>query len=83
MGVLAYRVLCGVAPFKGDTPIAIGFSQLHDEPAPLRVHRPEIPPSLEAAVLKALAKKPQDRYGDAKTFGEALSPEGLTRVGRV
>jgi eukaryotic-like serine/threonine-protein kinase len=72
LGVLAYFVLTGKPPFQGDTPIAVGFAQVHDTPAPLRPVRSEIPAELERVVLKAMSKNPQDRYADAAALREAI-----------
>ncbi len=73
LGATAYYTLCGRAPFVGDTPIAIGFAQVHEPPRPPRELRPEIPAALEAAVLKALAKTPSERFSDAATFAAAIA----------
>jgi serine/threonine-protein kinase len=72
LGAIAYYVLAGRPPFIGDTPIAVGFAQVNDTPAPLRELRPEVPQKLEATILRALAKEPLSRYRDAAEWKEAL-----------
>jgi serine/threonine-protein kinase len=72
LGVLSYFVLTGRAPFQADTPIAVGFCQVHEQPGPLRPLRPEIPAPIEKVVLRALAKNPQERFTDAAAFRKAL-----------
>jgi predicted Ser/Thr protein kinase len=72
LGVLSYFVLAGRPPFQGDTPIAVGFSQVHDPPPPLRPLRPEVPLALEKVVMRALSKTPQERFADAEAFRTAL-----------
>jgi serine/threonine-protein kinase len=72
LGAVAYYTLTGRAPFTGDTPIAIGFAQVHEAPRPVRQLRPEVPAALEGIVLRALAKDPLDRYPDAGAWKDAL-----------
>jgi serine/threonine-protein kinase len=72
LGAVAYYTLTGRPPFTGDTPIAVGFAQVHETPRPLRALRPEVPAALEAVVLRALAKDPEARYPDASAWKEAL-----------
>jgi serine/threonine-protein kinase len=72
LGAVAYYTLCGRPPFLGDTPIAVGFAQVHEAPRPLRELRPEIPAKLEEVVLRALAKEPAGRYRDANEWHDAL-----------
>ena len=59
-------------PFTGDTPIAVGFAQVHEAPRPPRELRPEVPIKLEEVILRALAKDPIARYADASAWKEAL-----------
>jgi serine/threonine-protein kinase len=72
LGATAYYVLTGRPPFSGDTPIAIGFAQVHEQPQPLREIRPEIPVALEQAIMRALEKDPLKRHADAAAFGQAV-----------
>jgi serine/threonine-protein kinase len=72
LGALAYHVFCGRPPFRGDTPIAVGFAQLTEPPRPPRELRPEIPEGVERAILRALAKDPAARFADAAAFRKAL-----------
>ena len=72
LGALAYHVFCGRPPFRGESPIAVGFAQLTEQPPPPRELRPEIPESAERAILRALAKEPAARFADAAAFRKAL-----------
>jgi len=72
LGAVAYYALTGRPPFTGDTPIAVGFAQVHEPPRPPRELRPEIPVKLEEVILRALAKDPIARYTDAGAWKEAL-----------
>jgi serine/threonine protein kinase len=72
LGVVLYEVLTGRTPFRG----ALGqvFSAvLHEVPAPPSQLRPDLDPELEAACLKAMSKRPEDRFASMSEFAEALS----------
>ena len=72
LGVLAYTLLCGQPPFRGDTPIAVGFQHCAEPPRPLRELKPDLPQALDAAVLKCLEKDPADRFDSVADFKKAL-----------
>jgi serine/threonine protein kinase len=61
LGVVLYRMLTGVVPFRAATPEAVRAMHLHTAPTPLRVLRPEVPFVVEAKVLQALQKDPKWR----------------------
>jgi serine/threonine protein kinase len=73
LGIIAYEMLGGKVPFTSETtPLAVIHKHIH-EPAPdLRALRPALPGAAEAAVMKALAKKPQDRFATAGEFVRAI-----------
>jgi serine/threonine-protein kinase len=73
LGALAYHLYTGRPPFSGDNAIAVGFAHLTEEPVPPRTLRPEIPESVERAILAALAKEPSQRPPGASTFAELMS----------
>ena len=68
LGAMAYHVVCGRPPFVGESPIAVGFGHLNETPRPPRELRPEVPPALESAILRALSKDPKDRFADAAEY---------------
>ena len=70
LGALSYHLLCGRPPYSGDNAIAIGFAHLSETPMPPSQLRKDIPPSLDAAGLAALAKNPDDRPASARAFLE-------------
>ncbi|AZM89480.1 MULTISPECIES: serine/threonine-protein kinase [Streptomyces] len=74
LGVLLYELLSGGVPFAGTTALGVLHRHLYEPPAPVRPLRPEIPPELEAVLLRLLAKDPQDRPGSAQEVYEALVP---------
>lgn len=72
LGIVLYEMLTGYTPFDADTPLAILMKHLNDPlPLPTQVD-PALPPSLEAIVLKALAKDPDDRFQNAEEMSKAL-----------
>jgi serine/threonine-protein kinase len=68
LGALAYHLVTGRPPFAGDNAIAIGFAHLSETPDAPRVLRKDCPASLDATIMAALAKNPDDRPASAKAF---------------
>ncbi|HWR55790.1 MAG TPA: Stk1 family PASTA domain-containing Ser/Thr kinase [Negativicutes bacterium] len=62
LGVVLYEMLTGDVPFSGESPIAIALKHLQEEIVPPAQLNPDIPPMLEAVILKAVAKEPAKRY---------------------
>jgi eukaryotic-like serine/threonine-protein kinase len=65
LGVILYEMLTGELPFKATTPMALILKHIHALPRPLREIREGIHPAIEAVVLRALAKKREDRTQSA------------------
>jgi serine/threonine-protein kinase len=72
LGAVAYFLLSGRPPFAGRTVLQTLFAHLHEPPAPLTDHRPDVPGDLEAIVLRCLAKEPRQRFPDAASLEQAL-----------
>ncbi|MGQ9897308.1 MAG: protein kinase domain-containing protein [Acidobacteriota bacterium] len=72
IGIIAYEMLTGKLPFDEPTPLATVIAQVKQKPKPLRELRPEIPPALEAVVMRALEKSPANRYQTAEELAEAF-----------
>jgi serine/threonine protein kinase len=82
LGCVVYEMLVGEPPFAGPTAQAIIARVLTEEPRSLTLQRRTIPPHVEAAVQKALAKLPADRFGSAAQFSDALvNPHFVGTVG--
>ena len=62
LGVVLYEMLTGRVPYEADTPIAVALKHVKDKLIPPTRYNPSIPPLLESVVMKALQKKPADRY---------------------
>jgi beta-lactam-binding protein with PASTA domain/predicted Ser/Thr protein kinase len=75
VGVILYELLTGVVPFEGETAVAIAFKQVSATPRPPSDLNPALPPSLDAVVLRALAKDPLERYADDDELIAALQVE--------
>ena len=74
VGVVFYRLLTGKLPFKAETAVAMIHSQLNDQPTPARQLRADLPEWLDATLMRALAKRPADRFQTADEFRAALHP---------
>ncbi len=72
VGVMLFEMLAGRKPFKGETPTATIVQILREDPPALDKLVPGIPPRLVAAVNRALAKEPGDRFPTAGEFGKEL-----------
>jgi len=72
LGVVLFEMLTGQLPFEGDSPIAIAMAHVHDVPPAPRRLNPEIPPALEAVILRGMAKQPQHRYASAADLATDL-----------
>jgi serine/threonine protein kinase len=88
LGVVLFQMLTGQPPFASSTPVSLLMMQAQQPPPPPRSLNAEIPPAVEAVVLKALAKKPEERYQSAAEFVAALraamaAPAGANRYGQA
>jgi serine/threonine-protein kinase len=72
LGVVLYEALTGQPPFTGDTPLSIAYKHVRENPVPPSAVNPDVPPELDAIVMKALAKNPDNRYQSATEFREDL-----------
>ena len=82
LGCVLYEMLAGDPPFTGRTVQSVLARHRHDPPPRLSVVRPGLPPQLEEAVERSLAKVPADRFATAAEFGQALSTSMATGAER-
>ena len=73
LGVILYELLTAYLPFEGP-PAAVYGQILHAQPEPPSARRPGIDAALDGVCLKALAKKPAERFASMAAFAEALQP---------
>jgi serine/threonine-protein kinase len=76
LALVLYELLTGRAAFEGETALGI-LVDIRIKPAPHpRALRPELAPALDAAIVRALAKDPDERYADLAGFARAVEPFG-------
>ena len=76
---MLYEVLTGEPPHDGTTAQAIIAKVITDRPRGIRLSRATVPPHVEAAVDRALAKLPADRFHSARDFADAITGSGTHR----
>jgi serine/threonine-protein kinase len=64
-GCLLYELLTGGPPFAGDTPVAVAYQHVREDPVPPSRIEPDVSESIDAIVLTAMAKNPANRYQSA------------------
>jgi serine/threonine protein kinase/ligand-binding sensor domain-containing protein len=73
LGVVLYELVTGRVPFEAETPLAVLLKHIND-PLPLpRQIKPDLPEAVERAILKAMAKAPEDRFQSAGAMIDALA----------
>ena len=72
LGIVLFQLLSGRVPFSGTTPVAVAIKHATEEPPSLAPLNPDVPPGVEKVILKALAKKPEQRYAKAGDLARAL-----------
>lgn len=66
LGIMLYLLVTGRVPFQAENPLALGLKHLYEAPSSPRVLRPDLPELAEAALLRAIAKQPAQRFASAE-----------------
>ncbi|MGH3001969.1 MAG: protein kinase domain-containing protein, partial [Gaiellaceae bacterium] len=72
LGVVMYELLTGEVPFPGENFVAVAMRHINEPPPPIRDRRPDVPPRLEEAIQRAMAKDPDDRFPTMRDFCQEL-----------
>ncbi|MEO5826246.1 MAG: serine/threonine-protein kinase [Gemmatimonadales bacterium] len=75
LAVVGYRMISGQLPFEGDTTRAMLYQQLVADPAPLASKVPDVPPGLDEAIHRAMAKEPAERFETMHEFMAMLDAQ--------
>jgi len=72
LGVVTYELLTGEVPYSGDNLMAVAMRHVRDPVPSARALRPDVPERVDAVIARAMAKRPQDRFGSMDTLAAAL-----------
>src|SRR5690349_19221877 len=73
LATIAYEMLTGVIPFDGEALMELLYAQVHRDPVPPSARQPSLPKSVDAVVMRGLAKDPAARWESGGAFVDALS----------
>jgi serine/threonine-protein kinase len=72
LGVVLYELLTGKVPFPGENFVAVAMRHINEPPPLVSAERPDVPPRVDAAIERAMAKRPADRFPTMNAFGAEL-----------
>ena len=78
LGCVLYEMLAGHPPFVGSSVEGVVYQHISTPPPPITSIRPAVPAQVAAALDRALAKTPADRFNPVALFAEALAPRGFS-----
>jgi serine/threonine-protein kinase len=77
LAIVVYRMLAGTAPFTSDNEYKLMTAQLHEPPPPLIGQVPDLDAATEQVLMRALAKRPEDRHRSVDEFARAMGASAL------
>lgn len=80
LGAVGYFLVTGQPPFTGQSPWRVMSAHIHETVRPPSEIRHDLPPELEAVLLKCLAKRAEDRFPDVLALAEALEKCAVGRI---
>jgi serine/threonine protein kinase len=72
VAVMTYALLCGRLPFDAPTPYGFMHKHLTEHPTPVQTYRPDLPAEVTAALERALAKTPEERFPTVSAFAQTI-----------
>ncbi|GHO93342.1 hypothetical protein KSF_033900 [Reticulibacter mediterranei] len=72
LGIVLYQMITGQLPFVAETPLAVYWKQIRDQPQSPSQHQPSLSPAIDAVILRALEKDPHQRFHTARELAEAF-----------
>lgn len=73
LGVMAYWMVVGQAPFSAETPHGLMYQHLNEQPEPPQYLNPDVPGAIAPVLARALAKRPEERFETAGAFAASLA----------
>ncbi|HXV65290.1 MAG TPA: TonB family protein [Vicinamibacteria bacterium] len=83
LSIVTYEMLTGRKPFPGDNVTTVVYKVVHSPPVPPQDYNPKLPRDYEGVFARALAKKPDERFGTFSEFVAALNLEAFEQLGSV
>lgn len=73
LGVVIYEMLAGTVPFDDPSVMSVALKHLNELPPPPSMHNPDLPPAVEAVIMRLLDKDPNRRYATGRQLYSALA----------
>src|SRR5262249_38320040 len=72
LGIVLFEMMTGRLPFDGETPARLMYLHLQETAPPISLFRPDVPAGIDSVMLKALAKRPDERFQSATDLAQAF-----------